>query len=132
MSLPQVISRRPAGRGLDYAGLRADALRFVQHTAGEIWTDYNEHDPGVTTLELLCYALTELSYRAGLPVADILAGADGNIDTRRQALHIPRRIFPCEPATINDYRRLLLDRVPGLGNVWFLPADTARAVNGLY
>jgi hypothetical protein len=132
MSTPQVISRLPKGRGLDYAELRADALGFVQEMAGKIWTDYNEHDPGVTTLELLCYALTELSYRATLPIADILAGLDGNIDTRRQALHNPRRILPSEPATINDYRRLLVDRVPGLGNAWFLPVDASQTVNGLY
>jgi hypothetical protein len=132
MSMPQVISRLPTGRGLDYAKLRTDALSLVQEMAGEIWTDYNEHDPGVTTLELLCYALTELSYRATLPVADILAGREGSIDTRRQALHNPRRILPSEPATINDYRRLLVDRVPGLGNVWFLPVDAPQTVNGLY
>jgi hypothetical protein len=132
MSTPQVISRLPKGRGLDYAELRTNALGFVQEMAGKIWTDYNEHDPGVTTLELLCYALTELSYRATLPIADILAGPDGNIDTRRQALHNPRRILPSEPATINDYRRLLVDRVPGLGNVWFLPVDASQTVNGLY
>jgi hypothetical protein len=132
MSVPQVISRRPPGRGLDYAELRADALSFIQDRAGDVWTDYNEHDPGITTLELLCYSLTELSYRAALPVADILAGPDGSIDTRRQSLHTPRRILPSEPTTINDYRRLLVDRVPGLGNVWFLPVDTEQAVNGLY
>ena len=65
--------------------------------------------------------------RAAFPVTDILAGPDGTIDTRRQALHIPRRILPGEPATINDYRKLLVDRVPGLGNVWFVPAATPLA-----
>jgi hypothetical protein len=132
MSMPPVIPRRPPGRGLDYDALRTDALRLIQEAAGEVWTDFNEHDPGVTTLELLCYSLTELSYRAALPVADILTGADGRIDTRRQALHVPRRILPSAPVTINDYRKLLVDRVPGIGNVWFLPTHTAGSVNGLY
>ncbi len=132
MTIPSAISRRPAGRGLDYAELRSDALSFIQKTAGHIWTDYNEHDPGITTLELLCYALTELSYRAGLPIAGLLAGSDGTIDTRRQALHIPRCILPSAPVTIDDYRRLLMDRVPGLGNVWLAPVVTQQTVNGLY
>jgi hypothetical protein len=112
--------------------LRTDALRLIQEAAGDVWTDFNEHDPGVTTLELLCYGLTELSYRATLPVADILTGADGRIDTGRQALQIPRRILPGAPVTINDYRKLLIDRVPGLGNVWLLPVHARGAVNGLY
>jgi hypothetical protein len=132
MSTPQVISRHPPGRGLDYGELRSNALQFIERAAGGVWTDFNEHDPGVTTLELLCYALTELSYRAALPVTDILAGADGAIDTRYQALHTPRRILPGEPVTINDYRKLLMDRVPGLGNVWVIPVDAPQAVNGLY
>jgi hypothetical protein len=132
MSPPPAISRLPPGRGLDYDKLRSDALQFVQETAGATWTDFNEHDPGVTTLELLCFSLTELSYRATFPVTDILAGPDGIIDTRRQALYIPRRILPGEPSTINDYRKLLVDRVPGLGNAWFVPAATPQAVNGLY
>lgn len=132
MSTPPSIPRRPPGRGLDYDELRADALRLIREAAGEVWTDFNEHDPGVTTLELLCYALTELSYRAAFPIADILAGADGRIDKGRQALYGPRRILPCGPVTINDYRKLLVDRVPGLGNVWFYPVNAPGAVNGLY
>jgi hypothetical protein len=137
MSLPVVIPRRPSSPGLEYETLRIDALRFIQQVAGEVWTDYNEHDPGVTILEQFCYVLTELSYRAGFPVADLLAGAGGRIDTRRQALHVPQRILPGDPVTAIDFRKLLIDRVSGLGNVWFepwrpgTPAD-ARWVDGLY
>src|SRR5437762_3434035 len=134
MARAAVISRRPTASGLDYESIRLDALRFIQQRSGEIWTDYNEHDPGVTILEQLCYALTELSYRAGLPLADLLAGPDGRINARRQSLHVPRRILPGAPVTANDFRKILADRVSGLGNVWFEPwrPTTSNAVDGLY
>ncbi|MGO4711439.1 hypothetical protein [Bradyrhizobium sp. 2TAF24] len=132
MSVPTVIPRQPADPDLAYDTLRAAALQFIETTASDSWSDVNEHDPGVTTLELLCYAVTELGYRAGFPVADLLAGPHGTIDMRRQALHTPRRILPSAPVTLNDYRKLLMDRVPGLANVWLVPVETQQAVTGLY
>lgn len=132
MSVPPVISRQPADPGLAYDALRADALSVIETSASNSWTDFNEHDPGVTTLELLCYAVTELGYRTAFPVADLLAGPHGAVDLRRQALQPPRRILPAAPVTINDYRKLLLDRVPGLANLWLEPVNTPQAVAGLY
>lgn len=137
MSTPLTISPdEPANKGLDYAYLKEEGIRLIQELAGKIWTDYNEHDPGVTTLEQLCYALTELSYRAELPVQDLLIDKpNGKINPRRQALFIPRRILPCSPLTENDYRKLFVDRVPQVANVWLWPyrfSDPSSAVNGLY
>lgn len=136
MSKPITISpKEPTNKGLDYAYLKDEGLTLAQQLAGEIWTDYNEHDPGVTTLEQLCYALTELSYRAELPIADLLTDKEtGHIDPRRQALFIPRRILPCNPLTSNDYRKLIVDRVPQVANAWLQPHRTAgppKEVNGL-
>jgi hypothetical protein len=125
----------PANPGLNYADLLAEGIALTQEFSGEVWTDYNESDPGVTTLEQLCYALTDLSYRAEMPLENLLVERPGGrINPRRQALHPARRIFPCNPLTIDDYRRLLLDRIPSLGNVWLEPhrAPSPRAVNGLY
>ncbi len=123
-----------ANDGLDYASLREQGIALVEQLAGEIWTDYNEHDPGVTTLEQLCYALTELSYRAEFPLQDLLAEKQsGKIDARGQALFIPRRILPCNPLTENDYRKLIVDRVPQVANVWLQPyRGDDPAVKGLY
>jgi hypothetical protein len=130
-----ILTGEPTNKGLDYAYLKDEGLTLVQQLAGEIWTDYNEHDPGVTTLEQLCYALTELSYRAELPFADLLTDKQsGSIDPQRQALFIPRRILPCNPLTLNDYRKLIVDRVPQVANAWLQPHPTnaaPTAVNGL-
>ena len=127
----------PANPGLDYAYLKDEGTRIIQRQAGKVWTDYNESDPGVTTLEQLCYALTELSYRAELPLADLLVGRPGGeIDPRRQALYPARDIFPVNPVTEDDYRRLLIDRVPRVANAWITPwrpsPDAPRGVHGLY
>ena len=41
--------------------------------SGKIWTDHNVHDPGITILEVLCYAMLDLGYRTHLAVEDVLA-----------------------------------------------------------
>ena len=125
----------PENPGLDYEWLRVEGTRLVQQLSGAIWTDYNEHDPGVTTLEQLCYALTELSYRAEFPLESLLLDPHRHrIDTRKQALFVPRRILPSAPLTEDDYRKLIVDRVPGVANVWLMPhrAASPEAVEGLY
>ncbi|WP_315833160.1 hypothetical protein [Bradyrhizobium prioriisuperbiae] len=125
----------PANKGLDYTWLKQAGTELIQQLAGDIWTDYNEHDPGVTTLEQLCYALTDLSYRAEFPLDALLIDPrSGRIDTRRQALFVPRRILPCNPLTQNDYRKLIVDRVEGVANAWLTPhpVTDAEPVNGLY
>jgi hypothetical protein len=137
MAEPTVISQdEPINPGLNYFFLKETGTALIQELAGKIWTDYNEHDPGVTTLEQLCYALTELSYRAEFPLPDLLTDyRTGRIDTHRQALFIPRRIFPCNPVTIADYRKLIVDRVPEIGNVWLtttLDTTCPGTVEGLY
>ncbi|HEX7315694.1 MAG TPA: hypothetical protein VF297_17375 [Pyrinomonadaceae bacterium] len=136
MADPVFIARgEPTNPGMDYYALREEGINLLQQWSGAIWTDYNEHDPGVTTLEQLCYALTELSYRAEFPLTDLLADRTGKIDTRRQALFVPRRILPCNPTTEADYRKLIVDRVRGVANVWLTPyssPNTDRFVNGLY
>ena len=126
----------PVDPGLDFVELRKRGLEIIRQLAGDVWTDYNEHDPGVTTLEQLCYALTEVSYGAHLPIEDLLArpGTNG-IDPAGQGLFTPQTILPCNPLTESDYRKLIVDRVPAVANAWltaYKPPSRAGAVNGLY
>ncbi|MDR4515329.1 hypothetical protein [Nitrosomonas sp.] len=104
---------------LDFATLRKDALSIIQDLCGENWTDYNLHDPGVTILEQLCYALTDLSYRSEFPVADYLSGSDGSIDYSKQSLYPPHEVFPSAAVTQTDYEKILYDAVPEIDRVWF-------------
>ena len=135
MSEAKFIRLEPENQGLDYVWLKTRGQEIIQRLAGEVWTDYNEHDPGVTTLEQLCYALTELSYRAQEPIEDLLtAREDEGIDARRQGLFAPQAILPCSPRTERDYRKLIVDRIKGVANAWLTPCRAAarHGVSGLY
>lgn len=118
-------------RALGFERLLAQGLQQVQQISGEVWTDHNLHDPGITVLEQLCYALTELAYRADLPVPDHLAGPDGSIDLVALALHPPEQALPCRATTVADYRRLFLDRVEGLDDAHLQP-DVSAPAAGVY
>jgi len=109
---------QPDQDGLDFAGLRQEGIRIVQEVSGDVWTDFNLHDPGVTLLEAICYAMTDLLYRADFGAADYLAASDGSIGFRKQALYRPDEILPCHALTDNDYRKLILSSIPNLDNVW--------------
>jgi hypothetical protein len=125
----------PKEAGLNYAALIAEGTDLLQKLSGAIWTDYNYSDPGVTLLEQLCYALTELSYRAAFPVEDILgAPVTGHIALQRQGMYPARSIMPVNPVTQNDLRRLIIDSVPAVRNAWCIPLTTndTNGISGLY
>lgn len=107
--------------GLDYAYLRAEGLAMIQKMGSRIWTDYNIHDPGITLLETLAFALTDLGYRLQTPVADLVALPSAQPrDHHDQSFYTPGEILPMNPLTIPDYRKLLID-IPGVRNAWIHP-----------
>lgn len=113
--------------GLDYALLREAGLHHLQHLAGRRWTDHNTHDPGITILEQLCYTLTDLAYRTGHDLRDLLSVTG---QSYLQDLYRPRAILPTAPVSPADYRRLLLDQ-PGVRQAWVEPLRE-EAVRGFY
>jgi len=112
----------------DYAALRAKGLHYIEELSHKYWTDYNEHDPGITIMEALCYAITELGYRIDLPMQDLLTNPDGTISDT-QTLYTAKNILTQAPLTIDDYRKLLIDIV-GVENAW-LKAVEYNTVNGV-
>jgi hypothetical protein len=96
---------------MDYVRLRAEGLRLLGRLAGQQWTDFNTHDPGITILEQLCYAITDLGYRINYPMADLLAGSSA------PGLPGPAEILTGDPVTRADLRKLVLD-IAGIGNAW--------------
>jgi uncharacterized protein len=138
MSTAITIPSSATAPATDYAALREQGMEYIRTLAGNLWTDHNLHDPGITILELLCYALTDLGYRAQTPVADMLASTpDGK---PAAPLYTARQILPARPLTISDYRRLMIDTtltrangtLVGIRNAWLKPetvkvyADTRR------
>ncbi len=64
MPRPLTLSNAPPDHpALDFDFLRQEGIEHIQRLAGHRWTDYNHHEPGITILEQLCYALTDLAYR---------------------------------------------------------------------
>lgn len=102
--------------------LQRESLKRLQELSGDLWTDYNEHDPGVTMTDLLNYALTEFDYRLGFDVPDYLAD-DRSFNPERYGLFLPREVFPTGAVTLTDYRKLIIDSIKEVENVWVYPAD---------
>ncbi len=118
--MPYIDKDRILPESQDYTYLRAKGIEYIQQLASENWTDYNEHDPGITILEILCYAVSELGYRTGFPVKDILAEGDRSLNAKQ--FFTAGEILTCNPVTINDYRKILID-IEGIKNAWLAPAD---------
>jgi hypothetical protein len=119
---------------LRYDLLFEEGLKYAQKYSGKIWTDYNYHDPGVTFLEYLCYALTDLGYRTDFPIEDIfLFGSDDFDPIKKNLLFGPAAVFNTNPITVNDYRKLIIDRVKRVANAWVIPiTDNKMGVRGLF
>lgn len=126
-----VINPKPANDTEDYELLRKTGLSYIQQFSGKLWTDYNVHDPGITILELLCYALTDLAYRTSFPVADLLT-APGAKGPNANDFYTARKILTVHPITVNDYRKLIMDRIPGVRNVWMETMDDTNYTPNIY
>jgi hypothetical protein len=131
----QIEKQQLQDSALSFDFLRARGLELVQAYAGHQWTDYNLHDPGVTILEHLCFALTDLAYRTGFSVEDILTEADGRIDPDKNLFYDKKRILTGKPVLPVDFRKLVIDNVPEVHNIWIdalEEADQVDGVKGLY
>lgn len=103
----------------DYNFLRTQGFGYIEKLSSSLWTDFNEHDPGITLLETLCYAITELGYRSGFDIADLLADENGKTNVH-QAFFTARKILTNEPLTVTDYRKILID-IDQIHNAFFFP-----------
>ena len=110
--------------GLDFDALRLQGIAYLQETCGDIWTDYNDHDPGVTLLEHLSFTLTDLAYRAGFDIKEVLyANEEKSNKSIENGFFSSVEILPTTPVTPTDYRKLLIDRIRDIRNAWFDPID---------
>lgn len=104
----------------DYFRLRKEGIGYIEQTGSRYWTDYNTHDPGITILEALCYAITDIAYRTGKDIKDLLTTEEipaGKNPFPDQSFFTARSILTVNPLTPNDYRRLLIDQ-EGIRNAW--------------
>lgn len=113
----------------DIRFLKDTGIKHLQKYSGNIWTDYNTHDPGVTMLETLCIALAEVGYRSDYHITDLLeqSGHPHNSSTFLP----PETVLPVSPVTIDDMRKQLLD-IDGIRNVRVRPAGNVPEFSGLF
>lgn len=117
----QFISKVPGlSQSQDYAFLRDHGLAHIEKLARTLWTDYNVHDPGITILEHLCYALTDLGYRTSYDIQDLLTETEQGQPINRSNFHQAREIFTCYPVSFDDLRKVLID-IQGVKNAWIEP-----------
>ena len=108
---------------MDYEKLLEYGLSYIRSIGSCYWTDFNVHDPGVTTLEALTLALTDLSYRSSAAMADLMTRPGGKTPSLEGALFPADEILPNAPTTVDDYRKLILENIPGVRNIWFQTAE---------
>ena len=106
----------------DYQKLQEAALETVQQLSGNLWTDYNDHDPGVTIMDAFNYALTELNYKLSFPVVEYLTNEEGEFKPNNFGLFLPGQVYPSGPVTQADYRKLFFDRINDISDIWIHPS----------
>ena len=124
MTEPLKITNDPLKPGMDYTRLRDEGQQLISRLAGQAWTDYNVTDPGITLLESLCYTITDLGYRLGFDMQDLLAANPVSHSVGKQFFSA-REILPVNPLTVIDYRKLLID-INGVKNAWLEKAESSE------
>lgn len=131
ISIPKNVETRDQN---DFQFLRKTGIEYIEKLGGKLWTDYNSHDPGITTLEVLSYAITDLGMRMNLNMEDILASKDADSDIHSQFLKATE-ILPSKPLTELDYRKLFMDinftagHKRPIRNCWLVPNNESLYVD---
>jgi hypothetical protein len=116
---------------IDTREMLETAIKTIGELSGEEWSNYNPADPGITILENLCYGLLDQNYKGDFSIEDLMTQSDGNIPFRDH-LHLPDQVMFTNPVTLQDFRKLLIDRTRGIRNVWIEPIKTPGAFQGSY
>jgi hypothetical protein len=117
---------------LDFKSLKAEGLAYIQQHSSTEWSNLNPSDPGVTILEQLCYAFTELGYCANFSMKDILTQKNGDLTVENQ-FYVPQDILTTSPITVEDYTKYIIDRVESVKNVIITPIPVNFPfMNGMY
>lgn len=109
------ISRQPEDEL--FADLQKRTLDELQHLSGNVWTDFNPHDPGVTIADIANYALTELAYKLGFDLEDYFTDSNGKYPMEKYGLFTDEEVYPVSAVTEDDYRKLILAQFPVIENV---------------
>ncbi len=104
----------------NFKAIKEKGLSYIQEFSGTEWTNFNPSDPGITILDQVCFALTELGYCNNFPIQDILTNKEGMLEFENQ-FFTPQQILTTSPVTIEDYRKYLIDGIDSIENVVIEP-----------
>ncbi|MGI2261860.1 hypothetical protein ACRRVA_00840 [Candidatus Cardinium hertigii] len=117
---------------IDYPFLKEQGIAYIKQLAGKKWTDYGDHDPGISILEVLAFAIMDLQYRTNFYIEDIWAkNPDTVAHTNEQPFYKAEEILPCNPLTQWDFLKIVLD-VPGVKNADIFLSDGPKEIKGGY
>jgi hypothetical protein len=128
MTMPKEVKK---DAHVNYDAMFREAIEAIGEMAGENWTNYNPSDPGVTILEYLCYGLLDLGYKSSFPMKDLLTDKEEEVKTRNR-FYTSRQILFSNPLTSKDFRKVLVDRVEEIKNVWLEKSNTQHGFSGTY
>jgi hypothetical protein len=116
----------------DFKSLKEEGVVYIQEHMGNEWTNYNPGDPGITILDQVCFALTELGYCNDFSINDILTRPNGKLQVKDQ-FYTSEEILTSSPLTIDDYRKYVIDGVENVNNVFIIPySDDIMLAKGIY
>lgn len=110
--------------------LKRKGVEHLQSLSGTQWTDYNIHDPGITVLETLCFALTELGYRSKYSIEDLLQPSIRQKE-KRNSNFPAHKILSSSPVTESDFRKIILE-IEGINNIEIVPSQKKTEFNGVF
>ena len=117
---------------LDYPFLKEQGIAYIQQLAGKKWTDYGDHDPGITILEVLAFAIIDLEHRTNFYIEDIWANNPDAIDqVDEKPFYRAEEILPCNPLTKWDFLKIVLD-VPGVKDANIFLSNAPKDIKGGY
>ena len=121
-----IIKNASLRKSQDFDALRKEGVEHIAQLSHALWTDYNLHDPGITILEALCYAITDLGFRTTYPMRDLLTALDANgVAHNDSDFHTARTILTTFPVTFDDLRKVLVD-IKGVRMAWIRKNNEAR------
>jgi hypothetical protein len=121
-----IIKNISLSKSQDFDSLRREGVEHITQLSSALWTDYNLHDPGITILETLCYAITDLGFRTTYPIRDLLTVLDANgVPQNDSDFHTARTILTTFPVTFDDLRKVLVD-IKGVRMAWIRKNNEAR------
>ncbi len=103
---------------LDFERLREEGMHLLQKLSGKIWTDHNLHDPGITILEILCYALTDLGYQTQILSDAFKTDSPVGLGDVESSYSFKEDLLLVNPVTKNDFETFIENNFHEVTAAW--------------